>query len=235
MGNRLQVVEDTEEDYNVYYGDGDSMRKGNSKRGIVRKQPDSKSVANVSKIMKYHCVTGVILVMTIVLCSAVEVVLIKIPFGLQMAKEAHLTTHSFNVACDIGSGWIDGNHVQLGCLLFGKEEMNWTQAETFCSKKNSRLVEIHDTKQKFFIMNYIKIFNAISNAQISWWAGATVNGNQDWLWAQSRLPVQDFVWASGHPVVNRSQALCLYNNPSYDLNAYECRIKVPLKPICQVQ
>ena len=223
MGNRVQIMEDTEEDYNIYYGD--SMRKGNSKRGIVRKQPDS---TNVSKIMKYHCVTGVVLVMTIVLCSAVEVVFIKDLFGFQSAKPA-------NKACDIG--WIDGDLVQLGCLLFGKEKMNWTQAVTFCEEKRSRLVEIHSTNQKLFITGYIRIINDINNAKISWWTGGTVSEMQDWVWAQSRLPVQEFVWAPGHPVANQNRAMCLYNNISFELDAYDCpNTKTDLlNPICQVQ
>jgi len=137
-----------EEDYDIYYGD--SIRGGNSRRGIVRKQPDSKSDASFTKMMKCHCWTAVIMVMTIVLCSAVVVVLIKDPFGFQSTKEAapvkkerNLARRSFNEACDIG--WIDANLVQLGCLLFGNVTMNWAQAEAFCQGKNSRLVEIHDT------------------------------------------------------------------------------------------
>ena len=216
-------------EYNIYYGDGDSIRKGNSKRGIVRKQPDSKSDANVSKIVNYHCITGALLVIAMVMCSAVEVVFIKDLFGFQSAKPA-------NKACDIG--WIDGDLVQLGCLLFGKEKMNWTQAVTFCEEKRSRLVEIHSTNQKLFITGYIRIINDINNAKISWWTGGTVSETQDWVWAQSRLPVQEFVWApTRHPVASQNRAMCLYNNISFELDAYDCpNTKTDLlNPICQVQ
>ena len=225
-----------EEDYNNYYGD--SIRGGNSRRGIVREQPDSKSDASFTKMMKCHCVTAVIMVMTIVLCSAVVVVLIKDSFGFQSTKEAaqvkeerNLVRRSFNEACDIG--WIDADLVQLGCLLFGNDKMNWTQAEAFCQRKNSRLVEIHDTNQKLFITSYIKIINAINNATISWWAGGIEDVKENWIWAQSRLPVQDFVWYPGRPVGNDNDAMCMYNNEKYTLDAYDCRTTASLKPICQ--
>ena len=155
-----------EKDYNIYYGDDESMRDENSRRGRVKKPPESKSDSSYAKMMKCQCLTAVILVMTVVLCSAVVVVLIK---AAPVKKE-----RSFNEACDIG--WIDGHLVHLGCLLFGNDKMNWTQAATFCEKKNSRLVEIEDTTQKMFITNYIKIINAINNATISWWVGGTEDG-----------------------------------------------------------
>ena len=223
------------EDYDIYYGD--SIRGGNSRRGIVRKQPDSKSDASFTKMMKCHCWTAVIMVMTIVLCSAVVVVLIKDPFGFQSTKEAapvkkerNLARRSFNEACDIG--WIDANLVQLGCLLFGNVTMNWAQAEAFCQGKNSRLVEIHDTNQKMFITSYIKIINAINNATVSWWwAGGIHDVTETWIWAQSRLPVQDFVWHQGRPP--RAGAMCMYNNEKSTLDAYACRITASLKQICQ--
>ena len=233
-----------EEDYecNNYYGDDDDecMRGGNSKREIVRKQPDIKSDVNVSKMMKFLCVIGVVMVITIVLCSAVEVVLIKDPFGFQSAKpvelEGNLARRSFNEACEIG--WIDGDLVQLGCLLFGNEKMNWTQAKSFCEKQNSRLVEIHDTNQKLFIKSYIKIIDAISDAQIDWWAGGMDDADKDWIWAESRLPIQDFVWASGEPTENRN------HNDTMCLNSKSCKLEVvacdclntsDMKPICQVR
>ena len=225
-GYSIRIMEEGD-DYNIYYGD--SIRGGNSKRKIVRKEPDPKSDANVSKMMKYHCVTGVVLVMTIVLCSAVEVVLIKDPFGFQSAQPAE----RLREACDIG--WIDGDLVQLGCLLFGKEKMNLTQAVTFCEKKSSRLVEIHSTNQKLFITGYIRIINDINYAKISWWTGGTVSRTQDWVWADSRLSVQDFVWATGHPVADQNRAMCLYTNPSSKIDAYACLAAELLKPICQVQ
>ena len=203
------------------------MRDENSRRGRVKKPPESKSDSSYAKMMKCQCLTAVILVMTVVLCSAVVVVLIK---AAPVKKET-----SFNEACDIG--WIDGHLVHLGCLLFGNDKMNWTQAATFCEKKNSRLVEIEDTTQKMFITNYIKIINAINNAKISWWTGGTEDDKENWLWAQSRLPIQDFVWAPGQPVRNNTntKSLCLYNSNNYSLDAYGCFITASLKPICQVQ
>ena len=229
-----------DDDCNNYYGDDDDecMRGGNSKREIVRKQPDIKSDVNVSKMMKFLCVIGVVMVITIVLCSAVEVVLIKDPFGFQSAKpverERNLARRSFNEACDIG--WFDGNLVQLGCLLFGNEKMNWTQAKAYCEKQNSRLVEIHDTNQKIFIMSYIKILDAISDTRIAWWAGGTDDANKDWIWAESRLPIQEFVWASGRPADNRNHndAMCL-NLAAYKLEACDCYNTDLRKPICQLQ
>ena len=229
-----------EKDYNNYYGDDESMRDENSRRGIVKKPPDSKSDSSYAKMMKCHCLTAVIMVMTIVLCSAVVVVLIKGPLGFQSTKEEapvknerDLPRRLFNEACDIG--WIDGNLVQIGCLLFGNDTMNWTQAAAFCEKKNSRLVEIHDTTQKMFITSYIKIINAINNATISWWTGGTDNGKEDWLWAQSRLPIQDFVWAPGHPIINdKISSVCLSSGKSSKLYAYGCGSNTSsLKPICQ--
>ena len=227
----------------IYYGDDeeDDMRRGNSKRGLVREQQASKTEDSTAKMMRCHLISGVIIVMSIVLCSAVVVVLIKDPLGFQSAaalpleRERDLARRSFNEACDIG--WIDGNLVQLGCLLFGNEKMNWTQASTFCKRENSRLVEIHDKNQEIFIKSYIKIIDAISNATISWWAGGTDDANRDWLWAESRLPIQDFVWASGEPTKNRkhNDAMCLNSESCRaEIVACDCYNTSLNKPICQV-
>ena len=220
--------------YDIYYGDSSRSQAS------IRKQSNEDLLSRLTaleKMIKCQCVAGGMLVMLIILCSTAIMVLIKVPFGsndVTIEKTEKLVRRSFNEACDIG--WIDGHLVHLGCVLFAEDKMNWTDASKFCAQNKGRMVEIHDTNQKTFILNFVKILDNINDRSIPWWAGASDEQVENtWVWTNSRLPVSDFVWAEDRPLKNRRDINYMCINAKYvTLDVSGCFNNVSvLKPICQ--
>ena len=66
------------------------------------------------------------------------------------------------------SGWIDGTHVHMGCILFEKSRMNYSEALDFCSSRSGMLVEILAPIDMEFIVS-----NLEELGEAGWWGGAS--------------------------------------------------------------
>ena len=71
-----------------------------------------------------------------------------------------------SVSCE--SGWIDGTHVNMGCILFEESRMNYSEALDFCSSRSGMLVEILAPIDMEFIIS-----NLEELGESGWWGGAS--------------------------------------------------------------
>merc|ERR1719410_776424 len=83
------------------------------------------------------------------------------------------------VANDCPEHWLDGSHVDMGCLLINRTiEFNWDDANKYCQyAHNASLVEIHIPEQ----MEYLSmVLNIIAEyiGPAKYWTGGTDKGRE---------------------------------------------------------
>ena len=76
------------------------------------------------------------------------------------------SANSPSVPCE--SGWIDGTHVNMGCILFEESKMNYSEALDFCSSRSGMLVEILAPIDMEFIISQLEVLG-----EPGWWGGAS--------------------------------------------------------------
>ena len=82
------------------------------------------------------------------------------------------------VSCEFG--WLDGTHVNMGCILFEESNMTYSEAQEFCSSRNGMLAEILAEVDMEFIISQLEELGAPG-----WWGGASdaiIEGV--WYWRQ---------------------------------------------------
>ena len=120
-------------------------------------------------------------------------------------------------------GWlVDGDSLNMGCLLFGDSKMAWQIAKQWCEiSNNARLVEIYSKQQHEFLK--AKLNNLDSTYTTHFWTGATdeaTEGSVVWASSQKDLAVSDnvangmewFNYWNGYPGFQSSSTWSSYRN-----------------------
>ena len=96
-------------------------------------------------------------------------------------------------------GWMDAHLEGLGCLLFGTESGTFQDANTFCYNNSAHLVEILTESQMDFMVMELQLLETLLGPRFYWGGGTDWNSEGRWYWANSLIPIEDFVWAEGEP------------------------------------
>ena len=96
-------------------------------------------------------------------------------------------------------GWMDAHLEGLGCLLFGTEPGSFLDANTFCYNNSANLVEILTESQMDFMVMELLLLESLLGPRFYWGGGTDWNSEGRWYWANSLIPIEDFVWAKGEP------------------------------------
>ena len=74
------------------------------------------------------------------------------------------------------------------------------EANKYCTFNNSaHLVEVLTQDQMDFLIMELEFLETTDGARSYWSGGADWNREGQWYWANSLLPVEDFVWHTGQP------------------------------------
>ena len=133
------------------------------------------------------------------------------------------------------TGWIDAHFADdMGCLLFNTtKSYSWIDANNFCNSLNASLVEIKTMEQLEFLIMELEVF-ADNGPNHNWWTSATDFGiTGRWYWAQSLTPVEEEVWANGHP--NEPTYNCMILETGNHFMGYDYPCANAQYPICQAK
>ena len=137
------------------------------------------------------------------------------------------SANSPSVTCE--SGWIDGTHVNMGCILFEKSKKNHSEALDFCSSRSGMLVEILAPIDMEFIISYLEELG-----EPGWWGGASdaiIEGA--WYWRVFGTQVGWFLWTHGYPPLYNvhENHICFLKENSF--KGADCPNYLELNPVCQ--
>ena len=132
-----------------------------------------------------------------------------------------------SVSCE--SGWIDGTHINMGCILFEESNMTYSEAQDFCSSRDGMLAEILAEVDMEFIISQLEELG-----EAGWWGGASdqiIEGV--WYWRVHGSVVSYFLWTSGHPPVYDvyKNHLCFLEENNF--KGGDCHKDQKLNPLCQ--
>ena len=127
------------------------------------------------------------------------------------------------------SGWIDGTHVNMGCILFEESKMNYSEALDFCSTRSGMLVEILAPIDMEFIISHLEELG-----EPGWWGGASdaiIEGA--WYWRLFGTQVGWFLWTHGYPPVYNvyENHICFLKENNF--KGEDCASNLELNPVCQ--
>ena len=174
--------------------------------------------------------------MFLILVSLLVVILVNIISTRGGDADAAVSATSHPIVCE-GIGWVNGNSVNLGCLLFKKSIMKYPEAESFCNQRNGHLVEILSSEQMNFVVDQMKLQQDGVN-QTYWWGGATDEAKEGrWTWTGAGVEVQNFVWGEAQPDISTGRNLLCFDS-KYNFLGNDCRdndddLKSTTYPICQ--
>ena len=179
----------------------------------ARRKEDKKDI--IPKMLKgIHIAFTIFAVITLGLLTLIIVKLLS-------------SANSPSVPCE--SGWIDGTHVNMGCILFEESNMTYSEAQEFCSSKNGMLVEILAEVDMEFIISQLEELG-----ELGWWGGASdqiIEGV--WYWRGHGSVVSYFLWTFGQPPVYDvyKNHLCFLEENNF--KGGDCHKDQKLNPLCQ--
>ena len=78
--------------------------------------------------------------------------------------------------------------------------MDIVEANKYCTfNKSAHLVEVLTQDQMDFFVMELEFLETHDGARNYWSGGTDWNREGQWYWANSLLPVEDFVWHTGQP------------------------------------
>ena len=98
--------------------------------------------------------------------------------GIRIDQKSNEVPKTFPIACE-DIGWVDGESVNLGCLLFLKISKKYSVAKKYCTQNDAHLVEIFSSKQMDFLVRKLKSLD--EGNRTYWWGGAT-DGQEEGAW-----------------------------------------------------
>ena len=112
------------------------------------------------------------------------------------------TTFHTPVQCNALGGdnveWIDGTHLDLGCLGYVRSRLVARDAEEFCATSlDSHLVEIYNQDQQDFITQKAKQIRNETSYGGFWWIGLKrARNSSTWKWIYSNQAPNYTSWAN---------------------------------------
>ena len=93
--------------------------------------------------------------------------------------------------------WIDGTHLDLGCLGYVRSRLVARNAEEFCTSLDSHLVEIYNQDQQDFITQKAKQIRNETSYGGFWWIGLKrARNSSTWKWIYSNQAPNYTSWAN---------------------------------------
>ena len=136
-----------------------------------------------------------------------------------------------NPSCD--PGWMDAHLEGLGCLLFGNEPGTFEDANRFCYNNSAPLVEILTEGQMDYMVMELQLLETFLGPRFYCGGGTDWNSEGRWYWANSLIPIEDFVWTKGEPNEGIKANYFAFWPTSGYYGADEGRGEDKYYPICQ--
>ena len=172
------------------------------------------------------------------LAVMVTVVLMLIVYGfyssgIKIDQNSNEVSKLFPIVCE-DIGWVNGESVNLGCLLFLKRSKKYSVAKKYCTQNDAHLVEIFSPKQMDFLVNKLKSLD--EGNRTYWWGGATDEQEEGaWQWSLAGTKVESFVWGVAQPDTSTARNFLCFGS-AYNYFGNDCHDRCAHCPnyiICQ--
>ena len=129
---------------------------------------------------------------------------------------------------------MDASFVDLGCLYFKNQPMNYWEANVYCQDRGSHLVEVGTTEMMEFLVMEMEVWEDHDGEDSFWWSGGTDIGREgDWYWQHSLFDVGSFIWGNQQPENSTEKNyLCFTKDFAYMGSACDTD-STDTNPICQ--
>ena len=96
-------------------------------------------------------------------------------------------------------GWINAHLEGLGCILIGNEQGTFKDGNSFCYSNSAHLVEVLTEGQMDYIVTELQLLESLVGRR--WYLGGGTDWKSEgrWYWANSLIPLEEFVWAESQP------------------------------------